>query len=279
MATEDHQSSLVAEAAALGSAISEPKAFGLPGGPPSVPFVVVPKGYEIKTLEALYPAPYRRKGAVALNDPASFIRMVNDQKTAATKLYGTVKPAPAFLAVFNDHHGTSEAPGGWRDHTATYACPLSSEWQAWIGKNKVPMTQQQFAEFIEENELDILAPDSDRMPTMKEVAREMEAKNNVAVSQGNRLDNGQVQFAYTEDIKGTVSKGKFEVPEMFVIQIPVFDGGTLVSVPVRFRYRITSGGFVMFYDMVRPHKVLELATTRVWAEIEEGTSLKVFNGR
>ena len=282
MATEDQGSSIVADAVAAGVALAEPKAFGIAGGPPSAPFVVVPKGYEVRSLEALYPTPYRKKGDTALNDPKSFIAMVNDQGTAATKVYGTVKPAPSFKAVFNDHeddgdHATSLA--GWRDHTATYACPLSAEWQAWFGSNGRAMTQQQFAEFVEQNELDILSPDSDRVPSMKEVAHEMEAKNNASVTQGTRLDNGQIQFSYNEDIKGTVSKGKFEVPQMFAISIPVFDGGSAITIPARFRYRITPGGFTLFYELVRPHKVLEVATAAVWTQIEDGTGRTIFNGR
>jgi uncharacterized protein YfdQ (DUF2303 family) len=272
---EDLSASFVGDAVAAGAALAEPKSFGLKDGPASMPFVVVPKGYDVKTLDKLYPAPYRKQGDVTLNDPESFIRMVNDQKGADTKLYGFIGEQPNFLAVFNDH---GDGPG-WRDHKAAYACPLSVEWQTWIGANKKTMNQQTFAEFIESNEPDIKPPASDREPTMLEVSRDMEARKGAEISQGTRLTNGQVEFTYNESISGTVSKGKFAVPELFTISIPVFVGGALIDIPVRFRYRIGQGNLTMFYDMVRPHKVIEVATMATLAAIEAGTGLKVFQGR
>lgn len=36
---------------------------------------------------------------------------------------------------------------------------------------------------------------------------------------------------------------------------------------------------VMWYELVRPHKILEDAVAAVWSEIEQKTELTIFNGK
>lgn len=76
----------------------------------ALPMAVVPAGYKLEALEEHLPVPLRKRGRTTLNDMASFIAVVNDQKKDETRLYSTVNP-PTFQAVFNDH----AAIAGWRD--------------------------------------------------------------------------------------------------------------------------------------------------------------------
>jgi uncharacterized protein YfdQ (DUF2303 family) len=234
------------------------------------PHVIVPEGYSLHDLEKTQPAPRRSTGTVVLKDVASFVLFFNEQKGNFTpRIYGSVNP-PKFTAVFNDD---ASHAAGWGDYKAQYSCPYSIEWQTWQSKNKQPMNQADFAQFIEDNLPDILDG-----ATLLEVSRSLEAKKKVNFASAIRLSDGQNQFTYEEQVEGTANKGQLKIPETFDLGIPVFEGGPLYKVSARLRYRITEGKLGLWYDLERPHKILEDAVKQVWADISTGTTVTIFNG-
>lgn len=279
--TDDNTQTLLDAGAAQSGPVSAPT---------TLAYAVVPESYSIESLESYLPAPARKKGERRFNDTASFIAYVIDQAGAMdvgdedppaptaqetiTKLYGCYNP-PHFLAVFNDH-ANHEGGAGWQDHTALYACPLSIEWKTWTGMNKQQMTQEKFAQFIEDNAPDCVSPDA---ATMIEIARTLEAKKKVNFASGIRLSNGESELTYEESIEGTAGKGKFKLPETFAIGISVLEGGTRYQVHARLRYRIgEQGKLAIWYDLDRPHKVLEDAVKDVWTTIQTQVGRPIYNG-
>lgn len=235
------------------------------------PFVQAPEGTKVVDLEHLLRQPTRKRGTVTLTDVDSFIRMVEREKNSSTAIYCNTD-APSFTAVFNDH---DVASAGWGDHRAVYKCPLSVEWQTWKCMDGQRMTQEQFAHFIENNLPDIAIPPA---ADMLEISRTLEAKKKVNFASGIRLANGQNELTYEEDIQGTAAKGKLQVPEEFTIGIPVLEGGIKYAVQARLRYRIGEGKMGMWYELVRPHKIIEDAVREVRSKIEQSTALTIFNG-
>jgi uncharacterized protein YfdQ (DUF2303 family) len=239
-----------------------------------IPYTVVPAEYKIESLEHTLSAPTRKRGDIVLCDAKSFIAYFNKHKSTAngkaSAIYGRTNP-PAFLALMDDH---GEEPG-WREHKVTYRCPLSVEWQTWVSKNAAPMSQAQFAEFIESNLPDIVTPPGS---DMLEISRNLEAKKKVSFASGIRLSNGQTELTYEEEIQGTAAKGKLSIPEIFALGIPVLENGERYKVEARLRYRINEGRLSMWYDLIRPHKVLEDAVMNVWKEIASQTSEEILNG-
>ena len=241
------------------------------------PYAIVPEGSAFRDLEDMLDAPLRRKGNTSLRDADSFCRYIREETNAQTRIYGNLKEG-RFRAVFNDHNsGNFERPiAGWRDYTATYICPQSTEWATWKAKSGSQMTQVQFAQFIEDNLPDIAQPPA---AEMLEVSRTLEAKKKVNFAQGIRLSNGQNELTYEEQIEGTAGKGKFKIPEEFTIGIPVLEGGLRYAVQCRLRYRIGDGGqLTMWYEIIRAHKIMEDAIDAVWKDIESNTGMKIFNG-
>jgi uncharacterized protein YfdQ (DUF2303 family) len=172
--------------------------------------------------------------------------------------------------VLNDD---SAANGpGWGDHRVTYTCPHTTEWRTWIGANKKPMNQVDFAQFIEDN-----LPDIVEGALLLEVSRTLEAKKKVNFASGIRLSDGQNQFTYEEQIEGTAGKGQFKVPETFALGLSVFEGGDKYAVEARLRYRINEGKLALWYDLTRPHKIVEDAVKGVWKSIEEGTGSTILH--
>lgn len=237
-----------------------------------VPFAVVPDGYKLSILEDKLDAPQRKTGTVVLDDVESFVRYYKAHQSESSTIYGDLNPEPGFVAVFNDH---ANEPG-WRDFKAEYSCPLSIEWQTWMARNGKQFLQEDFARFIEDNNLDVVEPAA---ADMLLVSRTLEAKKNVNFASGIRLSNGEQELIYEETIQGTAAKGKLSVPETFVIGIAVFEGGARYKVTARLRYRINGGKLVMWYDILRPHKILEDAAKEVWQTIEKSTETTIYNGR
>lgn len=248
-----------------GLALGQPRIVG------DTPVMLVPVGTTVLDLEKHLPAPTRKRGNVTLRTVDSFVRYVLMEKADATRIYASVADA-RFTAVFNDHHSTP----GWRDYRAGYSCPASVEWETWKASDGKRMNQEEFAQFIEDNVPDVVQPPA---AEMLEISRTLEAKKKVNFASGLRLSNGQNELTYEESISGTAGKGKFVVPEEFVIGIPVFEGGQRYAVTARLRYRIAEGGRLsMWYELVRPHKILEDAVTKVLEEITVKTGVPVLEG-
>lgn len=262
----DVPAALAAGAAAVGI-----KTFDLHALKGQLPYALVPEGYELEKLEGILPEPTRKRGGTKLNDAASFIAVVNDQKSDSTRLYSTVSP-PTFQAVFND---VADVPG-WRDHRASYHAPLSPEWLIWTDSSGKQRNQTEFAAFIEANMLDIIEPDG---AVVLEVSRTLEAKKKVEFASSVRLSDGSVQFNYEEDVQGSALKGQLKVPESFVLAIPVFENGDPWRIEAKLRYRIAEGGkLTIWYELVRPHKVIEAAVKELRAKIAEETGLSILVG-
>lgn len=256
----------VDSAAALAAAGMQPTT--LPGGKPHV---IVPSGYTVQDMEDSLPAPTRARGTATLTDAQSFVAYVDELKSPSTRLYGQANP-PKFTAVFNDHGDGA----GWQDHRAVYSCPLSVEWREWTAKSGSQMSQEQFAKFIEDNAPDIVTPPA---ADMIEIARTLEAKKKVNFASGVRLDNGATEFTYEEDIQGTAAKGRLQVPQTFTIGVAVMENGPRYAVTAKLRYRIgDKGALSLWFDLERPHKIVEDAAREVRDQIAEGTGLRIFNG-
>lgn len=230
-------------------------------------FAIVPEGYKLHDLEKMHATPSRKRGFIQVGDIASFISLTKAEATDATRVYFSIRPAPEFTAIVNDH---SAAGPGWRDYGVRYECPLSPEWKAWTGHDKKVMSQVDFAAFIESNLVDVLDPPS---ADMLEISRTLEAKKSVSFASGVRLSNGQVDLTFEEQISGTAAKGRLQIPEVFRIGVPVFEGDALYAVEARLRYRIGErGALVMWFELIRPHKIIEDAVMHLHARIAEELS-------
>lgn len=248
-------------------------------------YVLLPNGTKLQSLESLQGVPNRPRGTVNVRDMASFVAYVRERTYQAgaeqfiasdrgiLRIYGQLGPKPGFRAVFNDH---GKMRAGWRDDVAVFDCPLSDEWTRWTSKNGTKMDQETFATWIEDNLPDIAEPAA---ADMLEIARSLEAKKKVNFASGLRLSNGEHQITYEEQIDGTAAKGRLNVPEVFALGVPVFEGGDRYRVEARLRYRIADGGKLsMWYDLLRPHKIVEDAVRFQWRYIEAELGVNVLNG-
>ncbi|MCY1282778.1 hypothetical protein D9M68_341850 [compost metagenome] len=236
------------------------------------PIALVPDGVSIEGLEQHLPSPVRIRQRVSVLDAATFIAYVQRFTSPACAVFCSGPEGRTFTAVLDYHQPGQPA---WATHTATYRCPNTVEWGRWKEKDSKRMSQADFAEFIEDNVRDIVQPEKEaRAPSaadMLEISRTLEAKKNICFRQGIRLDNGQVQLTYNEQIDGRAGEtGQLNIPEQFFIGVKPFLGGDAFLVAARFRYRIQEGQLVMWYELIRPDKVLEEAYGAVRKQIQTG---------
>ncbi len=235
-------------------------------------FAVVPKDYKVEDLERFLPRPLRIKESVQTHDTDSFIAYVNNFKLPVSRVFfDTVEEE--FVAVLDYHE--VETPG-WCGHTATYKPRRSVEFETWMASNRKQFTQVEFARFLEENLPDIVEPNN---ADLLQVALTFEAKKTVEFSSGVRLSNGQIQFQFDEVVRGTAQKGTIEIPEKFVLGIPIHVNGPAYRIDVRLRWRLQEGKLVFWYEVVRPHRYIEDALNEVRERVSVETTMGILAGR
>lgn len=233
-------------------------------------FALVPEGCKLLDLEALQSTPSRKAGKTTVLTADAFAQAIKHQGVTESAAIYYDPTAGRFVAVLNDFKSDNFV-GAHRDHIVVYNAPQSIEWVTWKAHDKKQMSQEQFAQFIEDNLPDITQPEA---ADMLEISRSLEAKKKVDFSSAIRLSNGQHQIAYEEEIQGSASKGRLEIPEIFKIAIPVMQGADRYAMDARLRFRIGNDKhLVMWFELIRPHKVWEHALKEVATKIGADTGL------
>lgn len=222
--------------------------------------VVVPDGFRVEVLdpEANAPNPARKRGQVNVFDLDALIGYVNDHAIDGHTALFVDPRAPRVTAVINDHgKGDADDNAAWGDHRAVLDLVHPPEWKFWIDADDELMSQIEFAQMVEDGQKDIIDPDP---ATMLEVARTFEAQTKAQFSKATRLDNGQVQVAYHEEINAAAgTSGQLEIPATFTLALPVFEGGPRYPVTARVRYRCSGGQLRLGYRLERLADVLRFA--------------------
>ena len=204
----------------------------------------------------------RKKNTQQLTEIDSFIQYIKDQNCQNEGYIYADPENRTLTAVFNDF--ASDTPG-WRDHRAVFTAALSREFSKWMSNDRKPMSQEDFAIFLEDNIADIAEPSGD---TMLSVALTLEAKTSANFASSKRLDNGQIQFAYVENIDTRAGSGLIEVPREFAIGVRLFKNGDGYRIRARLKYRLTSGNIKFWYELDRPENALEDAFSEYIAKVQ-----------
>ncbi len=240
-------------------------------------FVTLPPNYShadiTQAVEKAAPTPARKRGTVLLHDVASLIAYAQDQQqTAAGYVYADID-ARTICAVFNDQKG---APG-WRDHRAQFQAEFTTEFKLWMQKNKQPMGQGEFAEFIEDNIADLQGTEGANLLT---VATTIQASTGIAFSSARRLQDGQTQLTYNETIDAKAgADGALKIPQVFELGLRIFKNGAGYKLKARLKYRLASGSVKLWYELDRPERAVEDAFGEYVATVREQSGYQVLIGK
>jgi uncharacterized protein YfdQ (DUF2303 family) len=160
-----------------------------------------------------------------------------------------------------DYHAEMEEVGR-ANHTATFHLSTTAEWKAWKAISGRPMSQREFAEFIEEHLDEIHSPPPADVLT---IANTLSGKRNVSFSQVNDLANGDKSLVWEEKTDAK-SAGDIRVPSKIVLRIPIYEGAeesTTYEVTALFRYRIADGKLTYEVKLLKTERILKQAFERV----------------
>lgn len=266
---------------AAGQALT--KHTSIEGGIPFAPVITSMGESKLISLEHLLRRPSVTRAQVNVNDAASFIGYVNrfmpDRSTSeaccAAIFVSVTETGASFTAVLDYHHDRNGGPERG-EHRVVYVCEPTPEWKRWTAGDKERMSQADFARLLEDNAPDIVTPSS---ATMLEIALSLEARTAGDFSSATRLDNGALQFRYSENIEAKAGlNGNVEIPAIFEIGIAPFTGFAAFKVQARLRYRLNSGKLTFWYELVRTHKIIEVAAQEIIDKITEQTAITPFRG-
>ena len=248
----------------------------IPGS--KIPFII--KDGVVKPLPDLIfnehaERPERIKQSVSVFDVVSFNEYYTLFSDENSRVFAD-EVKQQVTAILDYHAKGSEAVPRWVQHRSTLNLRPSEEWKRWVAYNNKHQTQQEFAEFLEQNGIDIVTPNP---AAIREIVTDLEGTIDVEFGGAQRQADGRTSFKYTETTKTTVSGGKaITVPDQFRISIPAFIGGDRVSMNVLLRYRLKDQKLVFFYTLVRPEQVVRDAFMVCRDAIASELSVVIING-
>jgi hypothetical protein len=280
------------------------------GGPRAA---ILPSGKTLTSIKKLIDEyrdrPERVEGVAILATLDSFAAHVNRFKDAGSAIFAIAKPAagearaiepPQLHAVYDYHEpraGEAECARFMR-HRAIYACPFSESWRAWSAGEAGKMDQRAFAEFIEDRIGDLIAPPAmsdapgdaelvenaallggqfNAPSSLMEMSRGIQINVDSKVRQAINLATGEIEVVYQTE-HGEAGE-RMKVRNLFVIAIPVFEGGPSYRLIGRLRYRAGGGNLVWFYQLWRADRVFRHAFQELCAEAVKLTGLPLFTGK
>lgn len=246
-----------------------------------IPFVALPNGYQAHDLERLLPAPARKRASVIVTDSASFVYYAKKHGSLdECVIYAEIDSEKSYcnlVAVINDNGYYTPQ---WRDHRCTFTPKLSVEWSRWIGRNKVNMSQTDFAVWLEDNLPDIANVQG--MPSGAEIlamALGFEANSDKKLRSKVNLQSGGYTFEFVDEEKNE-TRTSMKVFERFTLGLPVFDGSTSAyPIEARLKYREKSGGLSFWFELIRPDRVFKTAVADELSAIKEGTGFPMLSGK
>lgn len=218
------------------------------------PVMVLPNEYKIADLEDYLPAPRRIRQKQVFRSIDSFIEYVGRFSTETTVVFADEQQTR--LTAVLDYHQSPESPS-WCSHVATYECPFSKEWQAWISYDGKNIEQSEFAEFLEERAQDVVTPTG---AELLEIALKFKVIRKACFGSAPRLQTGEFQFQYNEENQ----KGTVELPEDITIGIAPFHNGEKYEVKARLR----EGRLTLSYRLVEPHRFVEHAFRELITKVD-----------
>ncbi|PNU03945.1 DUF2303 family protein [Novosphingobium guangzhouense] len=277
----------------------------------TAPFIVSGKG-----VEPLYGVhfddfranPLFREGTAVLTQLPSFIALTNRFKDINSAIFAVDDlEKPSLTAIFDYHPANIDEFGvvaheraRHRRHKATYAYPLSKEWQAWFSKDCKAMTMGDFAAFLETHIVDVSEdPVSAWSEQAQAFAKSNRATTESAIASPTRLvdlslkfriyetaesceavnlTTGETQFAFVSEHKQADGK-PVDFPKLFSIVIPIFARSTVFyRIIARLRYRLQSGKPVFWFELWRPDLTFEQAFNETLEQVAAETGLPIYAG-
>lgn len=243
-------------------------------------FVIVPPNHKVESLNHLLP-PTRVKQRVVLQEADSFADYVNRFKKPDTLIFAQLTETTVRLEAVIDYHseGADSKPGRC-DHRAIYEAKQTPEWEAWLKADRDPMSQVDFATWMEDNlKLFVSPPGAELL----ELVKSLHGHSNARFNQSIRLDNGAFSIAFDEDVQvrggdSTTREGSIELPQTIEAGIAPFLGALKYSVKARLKTRIENRRLLLFFETMDTPGILRDTIMLMVKAVSEKTGIVPLHG-
>lgn len=241
------------------------------------PAVLLPENAKLHLMPEARERPARAVTNHHFSTVGSFLDYIDNHGLNQAAVFITA--ATGEMIAFIDYHDRDNHPQpNWCQHRARFALTTDPRWKLWKAKDRVWMTQADFAEFIEDAAEDFVKPEAARL---LEIVNTFKATKNLAFKSAQNLTNGEVNLQYAEDIQaGGGATGRVALPEIFEIGIRLFDGLDAYKLKARFRYRVPNASMPLAfsYTLIRPELSERDAIEQVVKKVETHPGLVSYRG-
>lgn len=235
------------------------------------------KAEHVAPLDPILPARVTQSETVV--EPASFIDYITQFKSS-TAICRASLGRNNITAVL-DYHGRARESGDGAvpqplSHTVILQCPFDldyAKWRAVFGKG---LGQQAFAELLEDMVHTIADPP---VAELMDAINELKIDRHVRFKSGRNDRSGTVQFIYEEvDTEGkpSAASGRLSLPQEVKIVVSIFQGGDLVELIAKLRYRMDKGEIAFILAVPGLDKVERDQFRRIGEKVRADTNTPVF---
>lgn len=226
--------------------------------------------------------PQRKTGHVFVRDVASLAHYFAKHSDASSEVFADLDGA-TITAVLDAHLATEgtdpEFAARWEEHRVTLALQQTEPWKAWTGMSGRLVSQQQFAEFLEANALDVAGDGPVSAADLLEIAQHFHAAVGTQFESGQRLADGQTQLVYIEKIEAKAGqRGELKIPSSFELGIVPYEDCDPRRVVARFRYRVSQGQLSLGFTLDDPARIARAAVAEIVAKAAEATGAVIMQG-
>lgn len=259
--------------------------------------------------------PSHKFGTAKFTTLESFVDWTNRFKRPESVIFAEQDQSCPSLTSIIDYHpgGAVEIDAQIGDpnarhcrHRGRYAFPVSEEWTIWNKVSKGTLSKTELGEFIENNAKDIIDPSAALLGSSNtnkaepweqkliEIAAKlqgrygqfsklMEMSRHLEIYETSNLittcnpDDGSAKLSFESENKDAMGR-PLQIPNLFLIAIPVFDQGAHYRLPVRFSFK-KSGNSVSFrLTLYNPAVAFYDAIKETVNAAQEQTELSTFYG-
>jgi uncharacterized protein YfdQ (DUF2303 family) len=239
------------------------------------PFFVKPNG-EVEGVAEFYP-PNRIQRNPQFQDAKSFCAYVNRFKAMERSLiFADISADVATFTAIMDYPSLEwvEERG---DHCARFITRETDQWKVWKAANRKPMSQIDFATWLEDNLKLIVSPPG---AELLELVKNLHSHQTASFTGALRLQTGAYSVNYEEsiDVRGTIKGGSLELPKEITGGFALFEGCELYGVNARLKTRIQDRKLVLFFETISLPQLVRESLSAIVAQVEAETKLPVLLG-
>ena len=255
------------------------KIFPQKGAQEGDPFVLVPNGMKVESLEHLCP-PRRIQRCVKLFEADSFCEYVNRFKVPNTLIFAcSSESGVLFTGMLAYHSPAPELKPSMCAHMATFGTVQTPDWKAWCAANRKPMSQVEFATWLEDNAPLFTEPTGAQL---LELVQTLVGSSDVRFNSAVRLQSGGNRLQYDEDVvlrgQSTTTSGDIELPAVLKAGIAPFEGSPKYELSARLKYRIDGRKLALWFETIRMHVIVRDSVMLIVQQVAEKTGIKPLFG-